>query len=216
VYNLVVEIGVLIIFTGASGAGKDSVMDEFLKNPLVQKFNLKKVVTCTDRPPRPGETDGIQYHFVSSAQLQKMAKDDELVEPITKYGTSNKATPKIEIERLLAGENLVWRIDPSRAAEVASGKFFQRIFPEKARLLQNHTIVLFVTAPKEVITERRKIRDLDKYDPAEYKVRDDQDQIYLDILQKKATLIENLDSRLDETVDLAVKFAVDTYDKIKN
>ena len=210
------EIGVLIIFTGASGAGKDSVMDEFLKNPLVQKFNLKKVVTCTDRPPRPGETDGIQYHFVSSAQLQKMAKDDELVEPITKYGTSNKATPKIEIERLLAGENLVWRIDPSRAAEVASGKFFQRIFPEKAHLLQSHTIVFFVTAPKEVIAERRKRRDLDKYDPAEYKVRDDQDQIYLDILQKKATLIENLDSRLDETVDLAVKFAVDTYDKIKN
>jgi len=216
VYNLVVEIGILIIFTGTSGAGKDSVMDEFLKSPLVQKLNLKKVVTCTDRPPRPGETDGIQYHFVSSAQLQKMAEDDKLVEPITKYGTSNKATPRIEIERLLAGENLVWRIDPSRAAEVASGKFFQRIFPEKARLLQDHTIVFFVTAPKEVIAERRKKRDLDKYDPAEYKARDDQDQIYLDILQKKAVPIENLDEKLDEAVDIAVKSAVEIYDKTKN
>jgi len=216
VYNLVVEIGVLIIFTGASGAGKDSVMDEFLKNPIVQKFNLKKVVTCTDRPPRPGETDGIQYHFVSSTRLQKMAEDNELVEPITKYGTSNKATPKVEIERLLAGENLVWRIDPSRAAEVASGKFFQRIFPEKAHLLQSHTIVFFVTAPKEVIAERRKRRDLDKYDPEEYKVRDDQDQIYLNILQEKAILIENINSRLNEAVDTAVKSAVGIYDKIKN
>lgn len=215
-YNLVVEIGILIIFTGTSGAGKDSVMDEFLKSPLVQKLNLKKVVTCTDRPPRPGETDGIQYHFVSSAQLQKMAENNELVEPITKYGTSNKATPKIEVERLLAGENLVWRIDPSRAAEVASGKFFQRIFPEKAHLLQDHTIVFFVTAPKEVIAERRKRRDLDKYDPAEYKVRDDQDQIYLDILQKKAIPIKNLDGKLDKAVDIAVKSAVEIYDKTKN
>lgn len=206
------KIGRLIVITGASGAGKDSVMDEFLKNPFVQKINLQKVVTCTDRLPRPGETDGLQYHFVTNEQLKIMDKEGLLVEPITPTGTSNKATPKSEIERLFKGENLVWRIDPSRAAEVASGNFFKNLFPKNAEILQKHTLVLFVTAPKEVIDDRRKKRDLDKFNPTEYKTRDLQEKPYLEILSKKAISIENLDRRLEEAVNLAVKTTQDFFD----
>lgn len=215
-YNFDVRIGTLVIFTGASGAGKDSVMDKFLERSVVQKLNLKKIVTCTDRPPRPGELDGIQYHFVSSTRLQEMADGGELVEPITQTGTSNKATPKSEIERLLMGENLVWRIDPSRAAEIALGGFFQKLFPAKAQTLQEHTIILFVTAPKEVIRERRKRRDLDRYNPAEYRAREDQEKPYLEILKEKAISIENPDGKLEKAVDLAVESVIHFNDKIKN
>ena len=215
-YNFNVRIGTLVIFTGASGAGKDSIMDGFLKRPIVQKLNLKKIVTCTDRLPRPGEQDGVQYHFVNSVKLQEMADGGKLVEPITQTGTSNKATPKSEIERLLIGENLVWRIDPSRAAEIALGGFFRKLFPAEAQTLQEHTIILFVTAPKEVIRERRKRRDLDRYNPAEYQAREDQERPYLEILKEKATPIENLDGKLEKAVDLAVKSVTLFNDKIKN
>lgn len=199
------HIGILVVITGASGAGKDSVMDEFLKNKSIQKLNLQKVVTCTDRPPRPGEINGVHYHFVSREKLKTMARENLLVEPITPTGTSNKATPKSEIERLLAGINLVWRIDPSRAAEVASGNFFKKLFPNDADNLQKHTLVLFVTAPKEVINDRRKSRDLDKFDANEYATRDLQEKPYLDILAKNAISIQNLDKKLNEAVNLAVK-----------
>ncbi len=215
-YNFDVRIGTLVIFSGASGAGKDSVMDGFLACPAVQKLNLKKIVTSTDRPPRPGELDGVQYHFVSSARLQEMAEGGELAEPITQTGTSNKATPKSEIERLLTGENLVWRIDPSRAAEIALGGFFKKLFPNEAETLQKHTIILFVTAPKEVIRERRKRRDLDRYNPAEYQAREDQEKPYLEILGRKAVQIKNPDGKLEKAVEEAVASVINFNDKIEN
>lgn len=207
--------GVLVVITGASGAGKDAVMNEFLKTPIIEELNLKRIITCTDRSPRPGEKDNVDYHFKTNADLQDMADNGELVEPITPTGTSNKATPKSEIERLLNGENLIWRIDPSRAAEISSGEFFKRLFPNNADILQQHTIVLFVTAPKEVIDDRRKRRDLDKYDPSEYITRDEQERPYLEVLKKSAFPINNLDGKLDESVDSVINSISNFYDEIK-
>jgi len=209
------NIGMMVIISGASGAGKDSVMDGFLKDTRVQRLNLKKIVTCTDRPLRPGETDGVQYHFINNEELQKMAVDGLLVEPITMSGTAGKATPKSEIDRLFAGENLVWRIDPSRASDVASGDFYRRIYPERAQILQEHTIVLSIVAPREEVEKRRMGRDLERYNPTEYAKRDTQEKPYLEILAKKAVLIRNLDGKLDQAINTAVISVVNLYDKIK-
>lgn len=210
------KIGTLFVITGASGAGKDSVMEGFLKDPQILNLHLEKIVTCTDRPPRPGETDGREYHFVSCQDLEEMEVKGELVEKITKTGTSNKATPTSEIKRMLSGENLVWRIDPSRAAEVASGDFFKRLFPENAEALQNHTFVLFVTAPREEVIERRKKRDQTKFDASEYEARDEQEKPFLEILEKRAAIINNLNGKLDEAVDAAVKYALDLHKEVES
>jgi guanylate kinase len=199
------KIGILIVITGASGAGKDSVMDGVLGNPQIQKLNLKRIVTCADRSPRPGEIDGVQYHFITREKLQEMSKNEELVEPIMHTGSSGKATSKSEIERLLNGENLVWRIEPCRAADVASGSFYKRLFPENAESLQAHTIVLSIVAPRLEVEARRKSRDQDKYDPAEYETRDAQERPDLEILEKYAIPIQNLEGKLDEAIDTAVK-----------
>lgn len=208
------NIGNLIVITGASGAGKDSVMEGFLKDPRIIELNLKQIVTCNDRPPRPGETDGIQYHFVTNQKLKEMEVHGELVEPVTLTGTSNKATPRSEIERLFAGENMIWRIDPSRAAEVASGDFFKRLFPDTFEILQKHTLVLFVTAPKEEIEDRRKSRDLDKYDPKEYQARDDQEKPYLEILKKNAVSISNLNGKLTDAIETVVNLTSEFQKKL--
>jgi guanylate kinase len=199
------KIGLMVVVTGKSGAGKDAVADEYLNNPAIQELHFQKVVTCTDRCARPSEKDGREYHFVSPEELKNMAKNRELVEPVTQYGLSNKATSRSEIARLFNGENLVWRIDSSRAAEVASGEFFKNQFPNKANVLQEHTIILFITAPDEVIDGRRRKRDLVKYNPKEYKIRDKHDETYLKALQDKAISILNLDGKLDEAVESAVR-----------
>jgi guanylate kinase len=210
------KVGFLLVITGASGAGKDSVMDGILGHDEIKMLGLKKIVTCTDRSPRPGEENGIHYHFVARERLIEMSEDNELVEEITATGTSNKATPKSEIERLLKGEDLVWRIDPSRAAEIASGGFFSKHFPEHAKILQERTIVLCVTAPKEVIETRRKERDKEKYSPDEYKVRDEQELPHLKILYEKAVLIENSQGSLENTVKIAVEAVQKHHAKTRN
>ena len=210
------QIGFLLIISGASGAGKDTVMTELLRHPRIKDLHLKKVVTCTDRHPRPGETHGIDYHFVTRERLQQMAEGGELVEEITLTGSSRKATPKSEIERLLKGEDLVWRIDPSRAAEVASKGFFARHFPRHAQILQKRTTVLCVTAPKDTIDARRKVRDGDGYNPNEYSARDEQELPHLRVLKEKAVVIENPEGHLKEAVEIAADLTVSSYGKAKN
>ena len=210
------KVGFLLIICGASGAGKDAVMAGLLEHPTIKTLNLKKVVTCTDRPPRSGEIHKVHYHFVTGEKLHEMAKNGELVEEITLTGSSNKATPKSEIERLLNGEDLIWRIDPSRAAEVVSGAFFVKHFPEHAQILQKCTTVFCVTAPKNAIEKRRKARDGANYNPNEYSARDEQELPHLHILQEKAVVIDNPDGCLEETVDFAAGLTKLHYEKVKS
>lgn len=208
-------IGVLVVITGASGAGKDSVVDEILKHKIITTLSINRVVTCTDRPIRTGEAPDA-YHFLSSEELNTMHEQEELVEQITQTGTSRKATSKTEIARLLLGENLVWRIDPSRAAEVAMGGFFNKHFPEHAQLLQENTLVICINAPKDVIESRRKRREKDSYNPEEFRLRDMQEAPHLDILIRKAVVVENPDGRLAKTVNAVAELIAVHHDKIKN
>jgi guanylate kinase len=214
------EVGCLVVITGASGAGKDAVLEKLMENRDIGTLGFKKIVTCTDRPPRtntdPPEVDGVHYHFVSPEALIQMEKNRELVEPRTLTGSSHKATPKFEIERVLAGENLIWRIDPSRASEVATGKFFNEVFPENSKVLRKHTLVICVNAPKEMINSRRKARDKEKYDPREYEERDYQELPYLQILLQKASVVENPDGMLDKTVKGSLELIKNHYAKNKN
>lgn len=212
------KTGTLIVITGASGAGKDAVMQDLLKKDFFEKNNIKQVVTCADRQRRSNEVDGLDYHFVSSERLIEMEKNGELAEPRKLYGKSYKATPKIEIERFVNGESLVWRIDPSLASQVASGEFFKREFPDKADLLQKHTIVIFITAPKGQIVGRRKDRDGENYrkNAQEYQKRDNQDKEYLNILSKSAINVNNLDGRLRDTVDSVIKYVLKFNEKYSN
>ena len=210
------KVGFLLVISGASGAGKDTVMAELLKHPSVKKLNLKKIITCTDRSPRPGETNGVDYHFVTSEKLLEMEQKGELVEKITLTGSSNKATPKSELVRLLNGEDLVWRIDPSRAAEIASEGFFIKHFPEHAHFLQKSTVILCVTAPKNAIEQRRRTRDGENYVISEYRDRDEQELPHLHILQEKAIIIDNPDGCLEKTVDFAANLIKSHYEKVKS
>lgn len=209
------NVGILIVLTGKSGAGKDAVMNELVQHRDLVSLGINRVITCTDRSIREGEpTDA--YHFVTPKDLILMEKKDELVEPITPTGTSNKATPKFEIARLLSGENLLWRIDPSRAAEVATGNFFEKHFREHSKVLKANTIVVCINAPHNTIESRRKQREGKNYNPKEFALRDKQEKPHIDILLKNACVIENTEGHLTETVETAVRLIVGHHDKSKN
>ncbi len=83
--------GLLIVYAGASGVGKGTIMKELLKSDS----NFRLSVSATTRTPRPGETDGVEYHFVCKADFEELIKNDGLLEYASYcdnyYGTPKKA-----------------------------------------------------------------------------------------------------------------------------
>ena len=62
--------GKLIIYTGCSGVGKGTIMEELLKDET-----LRLSVSCTTRAPRPGETHGKQYFFITKEEFEKVIEE---------------------------------------------------------------------------------------------------------------------------------------------
>ncbi len=106
---------VVMILSGPSGVGKDSALDAL--EQLGVTFH--RVVTATTRPPRPGEVDGVDYHFVSMTRFAEMIENDELLEYAIVYG-DYKGVPKSEIiEPLKQGIDVVMRVDVQGAETMA-------------------------------------------------------------------------------------------------
>ena len=68
--------GSLTVISGFSGAGKGTIMRELLKKH--PEYALS--VSVTTRSPRPGEKDGVDYHFLTQQQFDRMVKEDGLLE----------------------------------------------------------------------------------------------------------------------------------------
>lgn len=82
-------VGVKIFaIAGKAGSGKDTIIKK-----LMEKYNSKfhKIVSCTTRPKREGEIDGVDYHFVTPEQFDDTIENGEMIEWTTfrgwKYGT---------------------------------------------------------------------------------------------------------------------------------
>ena len=88
--------GLLIVYTGASGVGKGTIMKELLrKNP-----NLRLSVSATTRAPREGEVDGREYYFVSPERFDEMIAEDGFLEH-AEYVGNKYGTPKEAVFRML-------------------------------------------------------------------------------------------------------------------
>lgn len=103
---------VLVVISGPSGAGKDSVIKRMKE--LGHDFFF--VVTTTSRPRREGEEDGVDYHFVTPEEFSAMAARGELLEKADVY-RQNKGVSRAEIQRGLdSGKDIVMRVDVQGAA----------------------------------------------------------------------------------------------------
>lgn len=196
--------GKLIVITGRSGSGKDTVIDTLLsENP-----QFRRLITCADRQPREGELEGVHYYFVSAAELDRMHQQGELVEEPLHFGTSRKATPKKEFSKILHdGNQLIWRIDMSLAIQVVTGDFFDKQFTsEESKVLKKITEVIFINASQHTIDRRRKERDKGNYNPDEYLQRDQAELAILEACHSNIShIIPNEDGKLDETLDAVIK-----------
>jgi guanylate kinase len=77
------EPGRLVIISGPSGVGKSTIVRELLRDPGLP---LVLSVSATTRPPRIGEVDGVQYHFLTDSEFQERRKNGEFLECMEVFG----------------------------------------------------------------------------------------------------------------------------------
>jgi guanylate kinase len=127
----------LIVISGPSGVGKDTVIQRMKERKLPFHF----VVTATTRPPRRNEIHGVDYLFVSHDEFAEMINQDELLEYAIVYN-DYKGIPKQQVRQALeSGKDVVMRIDVQGAATI--------------RELSSDALMIFLTTQDEQEMVRR-------------------------------------------------------------
>ena len=104
----------LIVLSGPSGVGKDSVLKLILK----ERKDLRLSISYTTRLPRSGEVDGVDYHFVSKQEFEKLIDNGEMLEYAT-YCGNYYGTRSFEIDKELeSGNSVILEIEVQGARQV--------------------------------------------------------------------------------------------------
>jgi len=107
--------GLLIILSGPSGVGKGTVRAQFFNNP---ELNLAFSISMTTREKRAGETDGVDYFFVTRERFKEAIENDELLE-WTEFVGNYYGTPLANVEKLRnEGKNVLLEIEVDGANQV--------------------------------------------------------------------------------------------------
>jgi guanylate kinase len=105
-----------VIISGPSGVGKDTVIAALRR--LRPADHVHYVVTCTTRPRRAGEVEGVSYHFLAPEEFAALRDRGELLEWAEVHGHWY-GTPRAEVARALAaGKDVILKIDVQGAATV--------------------------------------------------------------------------------------------------
>lgn len=130
--------GLLVVLSGPSGSGKDTVLKNVLEKMNGDAFLS---VSMTTRSMRVGEKDGVDYFFVSKEQFKKNIENDLMLE-YAKYGSNYYGTPIGPVKEVLkTGKTVFLNI------EVQGGANIRRLMPE--------AIQIFIAPPSMKELERR-------------------------------------------------------------
>ena len=99
--------GKLFVISGASGVGKSTV----LKRVMELRDDLRFSVSATTRKPRPGETNGVEYYFVTHEKFQDMIARDEFIE-YDAHMSNYYGTPVGQLEEKLLTGSVILDVEP--------------------------------------------------------------------------------------------------------
>jgi len=172
----------LIVISGPSGVGKDTVMQRMQERGMPFHF----VVTATTRPKRDNEVHGKDYFFVSKEEFARMIEQNELIEYAIVY-SDYKGIPKQQVrEALDSGKDVVMRLDVQGAETV------HKLAPE--------ALLIFVTTEsEEELVGRLKSRKTETSDELALRIATARKE--LKRVDAFDYVIINHDFKLDETVD---------------
>jgi guanylate kinase len=108
--------GSLFIVSSPSGGGKTTLIRRLLAHPPGEPLRFS--VSHTTRPMREGEADGREYHFVTAAEFEKMARHGDFLEHNEVHGNFYGTAKAEVLPRLAAGEDVILDIDVQGARDV--------------------------------------------------------------------------------------------------
>lgn len=112
--------GVLVLFSGPSGVGKDTVLEIV----LAKDKTLQKSVSLTTRGIRENEVEGKDYYFISVPEFEKMIENNEVLE-FARYGKNLYGTPKAPVDKWLSeGKTVILKI------EVQGAHNIKKLYPD--------------------------------------------------------------------------------------
>lgn len=129
--------GLLILFSGPSGVGKDTVLDVVLN----KNKDLQKSISLTTRNIRENERNGKDYYFISVPEFERMIADGEVLE-YAQYGSNLYGTPKGPVDKWLSeGKNVILKI------EVQGAENIKKLYPD--------SVGIFLLPPSMNVLENR-------------------------------------------------------------
>ena len=147
--------GRIFIISGPSGVGKDTLVQAAIE----RSENLKEAISATTRPPRKGEQDGKNYHFMHRGKFCQMIEDGEFLEYF-EYCGNLYGTLKSEVTRKSkAGINVILILD------VNGAKSIKEQLPE--------SVTIFISPPSmNVLEGRLRARGLDSDEQIQHRLRE--------------------------------------------
>jgi guanylate kinase len=175
----------LIVLSGPSGVGKDSVLNQ-MRNA---DYPFCYVVTATTRQPRPGEVNGKDYLFTSEEKFHQMREKGELLEWAKVY-QHWYGVPRAPVEKaLLEGKNVIVKVD------VQGAETIKKILPE--------AILIFLAPPSWEDLERR-LRKRKSESPGEFELRIKTAQAEMERASSFDYVIVNCEGEIASTVSQIV------------
>ncbi len=136
--------GIMVILSSPSGAGKTTLV-----NLLAKNNNFEVSISHTTRKPRPNETSGKDYYFVSDQEFKRLIKNDEFLEYAKVFNNYYGTTRTPVIDSLNKGKNVLFDIDWQGADQI------------KNKNLDFKLITFFILPPsKQILYERLSNRDM--------------------------------------------------------
>ncbi len=129
--------GILIILSGPSGSGKDTVLNKLVEN----REDVKISVSMTTREKRQGEIDGVHYYFADREYFEKNISENKMLE-YAEYAGNYYGTPKAPVDEMLSnGKAVILKIEVQGA--------------EKIRSIYSDVISIFLMPPSMRVLEDR-------------------------------------------------------------
>lgn len=181
-FNLPHPEPLLIVISGPSGVGKDTVIQRMIERKLPFYF----VVTATTRPPRPNEVHGKDYFFYTHAEFTQMIEKGELLEHAIVYN-DYKGIPKAQVrDALSSGKDVIMRLDVQGAATI--------------RNLAPDALLIFIS-PQDETEMVGRLHERKTETPEGLKLRIATAWREMDHVNSFDYVVINREFHLDETVD---------------
>ncbi len=134
----------LMVISAPSGGGKTTVCEKM----LAANANITRAITCTTRPPRDGERDGVDYYFLSAEDFLRRVQAGNFLEHATVYGNSYGTLKSEVLGKLRAGKDVLLTVDVQGAAAI-------RTQAESDPELERALVEVFLTPESLAVLEQR-------------------------------------------------------------